>query len=106
MTPTPQMDPTRVSTPDALRRAGALGYDVFVSYSREDVVFATRLQRALQRYRPPKTLPVVRRRLRVFRDQSDLTGNAYYEAIQRQLAASSTLVVICSPAARASSYVN
>jgi WD40 repeat protein len=41
----------------------------------------------------------------VFRDQSDIGTGDYHEVIERALAASRTLVVICSPAARASAYV-
>jgi WD40 repeat protein len=80
-------------------------YDAFLSYSRRDVSFASRLERALEKYRAPKGLGVPHRTLRVFRDEGDLTGSEYYQAIEHTLAHSRKLIVICSPAARASEYV-
>jgi hypothetical protein len=49
---------------------------------------------------------VPRRRLRVFRDQSDLTGVEYHQSIARHLRDSRKLIALCSPRARASSFVN
>jgi WD40 repeat protein/tetratricopeptide (TPR) repeat protein len=81
-------------------------YDAFVSYSRTDVAFARLLEKTLNTYRPPKTLNLPQRRLRVFRDEGDLTGTDYFKAIDSYLERSSKLIVICSPAARASAYVD
>ncbi len=81
-------------------------YDVFISYSRRDVVFARALETALKAYRPPRDLPVAQRRLRVFRDEADLTGTDYAQAIRGHLAGASKLIVLCTPSARASPYVN
>jgi WD40 repeat protein len=90
--------------------AGTIGnedesWDAFISYRRTDIAFARALQKALSAYAPPPTLPVPQRRLRVFRDEGDLTGSDYYKSIDRHINASRTLVVICSPAARQSEFV-
>ena len=81
-------------------------YDVFISYSRKDKVFAEKLEKALENYKPPKELPVPQRYITVFRDESDFTGSEYYRALDEHLRASAKLLVICSPSARQSSYVN
>jgi phosphoserine phosphatase len=81
-------------------------YDAFVSYSRRDIAFARALEKALKAYRPPRDLAVPQRYLRVFRDEADFTGAEYTRAIRRHLAASRALIVVCSPAARASRYVD
>ena len=82
------------------------GYDVFISYSRKDIVFARALEKALRAYRPPRDLGLPDRHLRVFRDEADFTGSEYTEAIRRHLAAAGKLIVLCSPAARASRYAD
>ncbi|NML18935.1 TIR domain-containing protein [Azohydromonas caseinilytica] len=82
------------------------GYDAFVSYKRADIAFARLLEKALNAYKPPPTLAVPQRRLRVFRDEGDLTGSEYFKSIDKVLARSGKLIVICSPAARQSSYVD
>jgi hypothetical protein len=81
-------------------------HDAFISYSRKDAVFARALEKALERYRPPKELGAPQRHLEVFRDEGDLTGVEYTASIERYLADSSKLILICSPNARASPYVN
>jgi len=81
-------------------------YEVFLSYSHRDKPFAVKLETALKRYRPPIGFKVGQRRLRVFRDDSEAKGGRLSEALQEALAASRTLVVICSPAARESEWVN
>ncbi len=82
-------------------------HDVFISYSRKDAVFARALEKALERYRPPKELGgAPQRYLEVFRDEGDMTGVEYTASIERHLADSSKLIIICSPHARASTYVN
>lgn len=80
-------------------------FDAFLSYSRTDKVFTAALARQLGRYTPPGSLGLPARRLQPFIDTSDLVGTDYFTAIQQALAASGKLVVICSPAARRSSYV-
>jgi hypothetical protein len=81
-------------------------HDLFISYSRRDLQFAQALERALENYSPPKGLGVAPHRLRVFRDQSDLTGVEYHQSIARHLRDSRKLIVLCSPRARASTFVN
>jgi WD40 repeat protein len=81
-------------------------HDAFISYSRRDTRFAAALERALKRYRPPKGLSAPPRRLNVFRDQEDFTGVEYSEAVARHLRGARRLVVVCSPHARQSEYVN
>ena len=80
-------------------------YDVFISYSRRDVVFARSLEKALEAYRPPRELGLRQGHLRVFRDEQDRVGSEYFGAIERQLRQCAKLIVICSPAARGSAYV-
>ena len=83
-----------------------MAHDAFISYSRKDKVFAARLQKALGNYQPPRDLPLPHRRLDVFRDEEDFTGTEYYKSIERHLNNSGKLIVLCSPAARASKFVN
>jgi WD40 repeat protein len=78
-------------------------YDAFISYSRADEEFARRLEGQFERYRPPR--PIGRRRPRIFRDVQDLVGNDLPAAIQDAIARSRHLIVVCSPRARASAYV-
>ena len=81
-------------------------FDAFLSYSRKDVQFAAKLDKALEAYRPPKDLNVPQRNLKIFRDEGDLIGTEYYEAIERHLRQCNKLIVVCSPDARKSEYVN
>jgi len=81
-------------------------HDVFICYSRKDSAFAAALERALERYRPPRDLPVPQRALDVFRDEEDFTGTEYYGAVDSHLSASRKLILICSPHASASEFVN
>jgi WD40 repeat protein len=81
-------------------------HDVFISYSRKDTPFAAALERALKRYRPPKDLPVPRRRLDVFRDEEDFTGTEYHTAVERHISGSHKLILVCSPNAYRSEFVN
>ena len=80
-------------------------HDAFISYSRADRPFAAALESALEGYRPPRELGVPYRYLEVFRDEEDFTGTEYTSAVTRHLAASRKLIVICTPAARASRFV-
>jgi hypothetical protein len=89
-----------------IRDAKEFSYDAFISYSRRDKAFATVLQAALQGYRPPKSLGLSHRHLRVFRDEQDFTGSGYTSSLEKSLNASTKLLVICSPAARQSTFVN
>ena len=89
-------------------------YKAFISYSHQDRDWAAWLQRALETYRVPRRLvgspgasgPVPARIAPVFRDREDLSSAADLSSTVREaLAASESLVVICSPAAAASQWV-
>lgn len=80
--------------------------DVFISYSRKDKEFARSLEKALESYKPPKNLNVRHKNLVVFRDEGDFTGVEYHESIERHLGGSTKMILICSPHARNSPYVN
>jgi formylglycine-generating enzyme required for sulfatase activity len=88
------------------REANEIIYDAFISYSRRDKAFATLLHKALETYRPPKDLSVPQRHPRIFRDEQDFTGAEYHNSLDKHLRQSAKLIVICSPAARESLYVN
>ncbi|MCI0525656.1 MAG: TIR domain-containing protein, partial [Acidobacteria bacterium] len=81
-------------------------HDAFISYSRNDSVFVAVLEAALRRYKPPKDLLAPQRRLNVFRDTEDFTGTEYNASVEQHLKASKKLIVVCSPSARHSDYVN
>lgn len=86
--------------------AATASHDAFISYSRKDRTFAQRLEKALKAWTPPRELGLPARHLDVFRDESDFTGTDYYTAIEQHLQRSRKLIVLCSPAARASPYVD
>src|SRR4030095_5807528 len=84
---------------------------VFLSYSRKDEEFARNLEEALKNYRLPKDVQTSRptkNRLTVFRDKHDLVPIAgdYWKTIENYLERSAYLVIVCSPNARRSEYVN
>lgn len=81
-------------------------YDVFISYSRKDVDFVARLERALEAYKAPAALLAGRRRMDVFRDAQDLTGPDYSRSIRSFLRRSAKVLVVCSPNARQSAFVD
>jgi WD40 repeat protein len=81
-------------------------FDVFISYNRGDVVFAEHLESTIENYKIPALGDNKPRHLKVFRDESDMTGTDYHAAIEQHLKTSSKLVVICSPLAAKSLYVN
>ena len=81
-------------------------FGAFISYKRADESFAVLLEKALERFTPPRDLKLPQRRLNIFRDKEDLTGTEYHQSIRRYLEASAKLIVLCSPHARSSSYVN
>jgi tetratricopeptide (TPR) repeat protein len=87
-------------------------YRAFISYSHADQAHAIWLQRELERYRTPKALlrsrPDVPARLYpIFRDTDELASSAdLSDSIRKALDDSDALIVICSPAARASRWVD
>jgi tetratricopeptide (TPR) repeat protein len=90
-------------------------YRAFLSYSHRDAKWAGWLHKRIESYRPPKTLvgtttargPVPKRLTPVFRDREELAsatdlGSVISEALQQ----SACQIVICSPAAAKSHWVN
>jgi tetratricopeptide (TPR) repeat protein len=92
-----------------------VNYCAFISYNRADTAVAKWLLRRLETYRVPKRLVgtmgahgVIGRRLgKVFRDRDELAAADDLGAVVRAgLADSDALIVICSPAAATSRWVN
>ncbi len=84
------------------RAAGAVPtFAAFISYAREDEAFARMLEAGIEAFRPEGAAAGAR----IFRDRSDFTGSEYAHALDGHLRESASLIVVCTPAARASSYV-
>lgn len=97
------------------RQDGAFAYRAFISYSHRDKDLAQRLHRAVEAYRIPAklvgrvtALGETPRRLRpIFRDREELPASGDLTSeLSAALRQSQFLVVICSPAAAASRWVN
>lgn len=93
----------------------AYRYWAFISYSHADEHWARWLHSALETYRVPRRLvgqqhadgPIPRRLMPVFRDRDELsTSSELGAAIDRALAESRHLIVICSPNSAASRWVD
>lgn len=90
----------------------AARYKAFISYSHADGRWTQWLHRALERYRVPARLladhGLASNRLHpIFRDRDELsTSSSLSGVIQDALAASDHLIVVCSPAAAQSRWVN
>jgi hypothetical protein len=80
--------------------------DAFISYSRKAREFAAKIEKALKNYKPPKGLNLPQRNLIVFRDEEDFTGVEYHASLEKHLKNSRKMIVICSPHARKSDFVN
>ncbi|MEP1230912.1 MAG: toll/interleukin-1 receptor domain-containing protein [Litorimonas sp.] len=94
---------------------GVYKYKAFISYSHKDDPWAKWLHRRLENYRLPKstinTVPTaqkVKHPLRpIFRDREDLAAaNDLGDKIEQALTQSENLIVICSPQAAQSQWVN
>jgi len=90
-------------------------YRAFISYSHTDRVWGDWLHRALESYRVPKRLsgqpardgPIPRRLFPIFRDRDELpTSSDLGQQIRAALSDSAYLIVICSPNAAKSRWVN
>lgn len=90
-------------------------YKAFISYSHKDEKWAGWLHRSLEGYRTPGRLvgeaghhgPVPARLSPIFRDRDELASSAdLSEKINSALEDSENLIVICSPEAAASIWVN
>ncbi|WP_300528921.1 toll/interleukin-1 receptor domain-containing protein [Maricaulis sp.] len=95
--------------------AGAKHYRAFISYSHSDERWARWIHNRLETYRVPRHLvgqgsrrgPVPRKVGRIFRDRDELSaGGDLSASVRDALQASETLIVLCSPAAAASQWVN
>lgn len=86
-------------------RGTPLGYDAFISYSHAlDGVLAPALQIGLERFAKPWYRA---RALRVFRDTTSLSANpGLWSSIEQALASSTWLVLMASPEAARSKWVN
>ncbi len=93
----------------------AYRYSAFISYSSKDAVWAKWLHRKLETYRVPRSLvgrpgrdgAIPRSLFPVFRDRDELPLSADLGAtINDALAASKTLIVLCSPSSAKSRWVN
>lgn len=100
---------------DALKQAHAKKYWAFISYAHEDEVWAAWLHKTLERFRVPQQLvgrasmeeKIPRRLFPVFRDRDELPGSFDLSAkIKEALQQSRYLIVICSPHAANSKWVN
>ena len=85
-------------------------YWSFVSYSHADSRAAAQIGRWLESFRLPARLssePLPKKLAPIFRDRDELSGSSDLGAVIRQaLADSRTLIVVCSPAAARSTWVN
>ena len=95
--------------------AEARRYRAFISYSHKDKAAGDRLFKRLDGYRPPRALrgretpfgPVPAKLYPVFRDREELASSPSLAGrLEAALNASDHLVVICSPYAAASRWVN
>jgi eukaryotic-like serine/threonine-protein kinase len=96
-------------------QAEAPRYFAFISYSHGDKLWADWLHKALETYRVPKRLVgqttaagvIPRRLIPVFRDSDELaTATDLNREVEGALAQSANLIVICSPGAAQSRWVN
>ena len=92
-----------------------LKYRAFLSYAHADTRWAKWLHAAIEKFRLDKDLvgretalgPVPKALRPIFRDREDFSGgHSLTEATLAALDASAALVVLCSPKAAASQYVN
>ncbi|HEU4557337.1 MAG TPA: hypothetical protein VFS20_05785 [Longimicrobium sp.] len=101
---------TTAASPDgatrgAIRRPATDGYDAFISYSQAaDGKLAPRLEEGLERLAKPLLRP---RALNVFRDGTGLSATPeLWPTIQRAIDASRYFILMASPGAVASTWVN
>ena len=86
-------------------------YFAFISYKREDEKWAKWLQKKLESYKLPaivrKESPGLPKYIRpIFRDGTDLSGGVLADKLRQELLRSKYLIVICSPNATKSQWVN
>ena len=90
----------------------AYSYYAFISYSHKDKAAARRLQKALEHSRIPAALHRTNRAISkkispIFRDDTDLVNHSsLYNDLRGELFGSRFLILLCSPAAARSAWVN
>jgi tetratricopeptide (TPR) repeat protein len=98
----------------SLDNAPRVAYRGFISYSHRDAGIGKSIHRRLEAYRLPKRLiggetvrgAVPARLTPIFRDREELSaGESLSDQVQAALAGSDCLIVLCSPAAKASKWV-
>lgn len=109
------MTEPRVRTGAPPANSGALRYRAFISYSHRDSRLVQRLHRRLETYSVPRALrdpdrggrPVPATLRPVFRDRDELaSASRLSDTIEAALDESEALIVVCSPSAVASQWVN
>lgn len=92
--------------------AEVMRYKAFISYNHEDAAVARRLHRRLERFRPPRGVlradgSPPERLYPIYRDRDEMAASpSLPDAVEAALAASDHLIVLCSPTAAASAWVN
>ena len=86
-------------------------YYAFISYKREDEKWAKWLQQKLESYKLPSVIRKERKDVPkyirpIFRDSTDLTGGILADKLRDELLLSKYLIVICSPNATKSEWIN
>jgi hypothetical protein len=86
-------------------------YFAFISYKHEDTAWAKWLQRRLENYRLPsivrREVPHLPKHIRpIFRDQTDIGAGPLLESLHTELADSRYLIILCSPGAAKSAWVD
>jgi hypothetical protein len=83
-------------------------YDVFLSYSHADLPIAELLSKRIRRFKiPSKRVGLDQKKLEVFRDKERLSASSdLTNELTEHLSASKHLVLLISPAAKNSVYVN
>ena len=101
--------------PEGTDAGGALRYWAFLSYSHHDSADADWLHQAIERFVMPEGLvgrvtatgPVPKKLTPIFRDRSELAASSDLgQTIRAALRQSRFLIVLCSPAAATSRWVN
>lgn len=109
------IDTVPSTSPSAELKTTSQSYRAFLSYSHIDRAWGNWIHGALEAYRIPKELvgratphgPVPAKLRPIFRDRFDLAASyALDKTIDAALASSESLIVLCSPAAAKSAYVN